>query len=150
MLTRSELLHTALDNGLGFLFQPNHRTGLKLVLTEAARPGEYSVIRERLEGWPDTWARVEENLAAFETDYAPFSQGLIALRERMPPNTWDRLAASHRSRVRDTCRVREFVAAVRVALQRFDDGLNDGRKGTRAIDEIGQLHAEILDAYRAF
>jgi hypothetical protein len=148
MLTRSQLRHTAVDNGLAPLFEPHQREATRRVLTGEAAPDEFPALRERLQRWPLIREHVEANLVAFERDYTPFPEALELLRALLPPKQWSRVAACHRARVHEYLQIGTFVAAVRSTVRRFDVGLRAVSLGAMTVGELAQLHAEVVDAYR--
>lgn len=85
---------------------------------------------------------------AFERDYTPLADGLEPLRERMASQDWAKLAAWQRARAYDLLRIDRFVAAVRSATSAFEDGLRAVGNGKMSVEELGRLHAEMVDAYR--
>lgn len=85
---------------------------------------------------------------AFEEDYTPFVDGLETLRQRMASEDWAKLAACHRMRARDLLRIDRFVAGVRSAMSAFENGLRAVGDGKMSVEELGRLHAGMVDAYR--
>lgn len=148
MLTRSQLRHTAMDNGFAPLFEPHQREATRRVLAGEAGLAEFAGIRARLERWPAVRRDVEANLKSFEEDYTPLVDGLEPLRARMASEDWVSLDASHRTRARDLLRINRFVASVRMAMLAFEEGLRDLGDGKMSVEELGRLHAEMVDAYR--
>jgi hypothetical protein len=147
MRKRSELCHTAVDNGFAPLFWPNQWEATKQVLTGEACSETLSRTRERVDRWPVVRGDVERNLMAFEENYTPFEDGLKVLRKRMTSEEWAELVKWHRARVRDVLRIDSFVARVRSAISGFETGLKAVRDGKLSVEGLGQLHAEMVDAY---
>jgi hypothetical protein len=145
----SKLRHTAVDNGLGPLFEPHVSEAVRKVLSGEASPVEFQSIRDRIERWATIREQVETNLEAFESEYTPYSDGLDALEDQLPPHTWKQLAAAHRLRMKSLLRIDEFVASVRLALCAFNDGFRSVRDGAISVKELGEFHARLVDVYRA-
>jgi hypothetical protein len=148
MSTRSQLRHTALGNGFAPLFEPHQREATRRVLAGDAAPEEFSGIRERLQRWPVVRRAIEANLNAFVEEYTPLEEGLEALRHGMASEEWARLAACHRARTRNVLDIESFVATVRTAMSTFEKGLHAAGDGSMSVEQVGRLHAEIMDAYR--
>lgn len=150
MQRRSELRHTAMDNGLAFLFDANRVEGTRSVLSGTARKHDYTEIRTALERWRRTTRpAVEGNLKAFENEYSPLWAGLDDLRTRMSDNDWRRLAIRHLAEVHAREGIPAFVARVHSVMSRFDEGLEAVADGRMTVEELGRIHAEMVDAYRA-
>jgi len=150
MLRRSQLRHTALDNGLAPLFEAHRKDGTQKVLTGEARSDEFPDTRLRLARWEQTRADVESNLQAFATAYTPFEEGLRALKTHMEPGRWDDLATAHRARMRERLGIAGFVASVRAALSAFEEGLHAVAADRMTVDELSELHGVLVDVYRRF
>jgi hypothetical protein len=148
MSMRSQLRHTAMGNGFAPLFEPHQREATRRVLTGDAAPDEFSGIRERLERWPAVSRAVEANLRAFEEGYTPFVDGLEVLRHKLGSEHWASLAASHGTRARDLLDIDRFVVEVRSAMSAFEKGLQAVGDGKMSVEQVGRLHAEMMDAYR--
>jgi hypothetical protein len=137
-----------MDNGFAPLFEPHQRDLTRRVLAGEAAPEEFLGIRERIQRWPAVRRDVEANLRSFEEDYTPFSDGLEMLRDRMAFDDWAKLGVCHRARMRDLLQIDRFVAAARAALSAFEGGLQAVADGRMTVEELGRLHAEMVDAYR--
>lgn len=148
MLTRSQLRHTAMDNGFAPLFEPHQQEATRRVIAGEAGQEEFLGIRARLNRWPTVRRDVEANLKAFEETYTPFMEAVELLRNKMPQERWAALVACHRARVSALLRISSFVSTVRGTMSAFENALEAVATGRMSVEQLGCLHAEMVDAYR--